>query len=100
MAQYYTGKYNEVTATFLTEEELTRIQNKEFSGKGLNLVRDIFIFSCYTGLTYIDIFNLTQNQISKGIDGGLWIITNRQKTGTSSNVPLLPVAREIIMDIR
>lgn len=96
MAQYYTGKYNEVTATFLTEEELTRIQNKEFSGKGLNLVRDIFIFSCYTGLAYIDIFNLTQNQISKGIDGGLWIITNRQKTGTSSNVPLLPVVREII----
>ncbi|HAP96072.1 site-specific integrase [Epilithonimonas hominis] len=96
LAQYYTGKYNEVTATFLTEEELTRIQNKEFSGKGLNLVRDIFIFSCYTGLAYIDIFNLTQNQISKGIDGGLWIITNRQKTGTSSNVPLLPVVREII----
>ena len=69
---------------------------KEFSGKGLNLVRDIFIFSCYTGLAYIDIFNLTKNNISLGIDGNCWIITNRQKTGTSSNVPLLPVAEEII----
>lgn len=96
LAQFYTGKYNEVNANFLTEEELNAIMKKEFSGKGLNLVRDIFIFSCYTGLAYIDIFNLTKNNISLGIDGNCWIITNRQKTGTSSNVPLLPVAEEII----
>lgn len=96
LAQFYNGKYNEVNVNFLTEEELSSIQNKEFSGKGLNLVRDIFIFSCFTGLAYIDIYNLTANQISKGIDGGLWIITNRQKTGTSSHIPLLPVALEII----
>lgn len=96
LAQYYTGKYNEVKVNFLTEDELFSIQNKEFSGKGLNLVRDNFVFSCYTGLAYIDIFNFTQHQISRGIDGSLWIITNRQKTGSSSNIPLLPVAQEII----
>lgn len=96
LAQFYDGKYNEVNANFLTEEELNAIMKKEFSGKGLNLVRDMFIFSCYTGLAYIDIFNLTKNNISLGIDGNCWIITNRQKTGTSSNVPLLPVAEEII----
>lgn len=93
---YYTGKFNEVNVNFLIEEEILNISNKEFSGKGLNLVRDIFLFSCYTGLAYIDIYNLTKNNISKGIDGGNWIITNRQKTGSSSNIPLLPIAEEII----
>lgn len=96
LVMYYTGKYNEVNVNFLTEEELLSIRNKEFSGKGLNLVRDIFIFSCYTGLAYIDIFNLTKDQISIGIDGNQWIITSRQKTGSSSNIPLLPIAQEII----
>jgi len=47
-------------------------------------------------LAYIDIFNLTKEDISKGVDGSLWIITNRQKTGSTSNVPLLPIAEEII----
>lgn len=93
---FYKGRFQEVNVNFLTEEEINTIRNKEFSGRGLNLVRDMFIFSCYTGLAYIDIHNLTKEQISKGIDGSLWIITNRQKTGTSSNVPLLPVAEEII----
>ncbi|MGC4128498.1 MAG: site-specific integrase [Bergeyella sp.] len=96
MVMYYKGKFNEVTVNFLTEDEIETIRNKDFAGKGLNLVRDIFIFSCYTGLAYIDIYNLTNCQISTGIDGSLWIMTNRQKTGTSSNIPLLPVAEEII----
>lgn len=96
LVQFYKGKFNEVNVNFLTEEEIARIYNKEFSGKGLCLVRDVFIFSCYTGLAYIDIFNLTKEDISKGVDGSLWIITNRQKTGSTSNVPLLPIAEEII----
>lgn len=96
LVQYYNGKYNEVTVNYLTESEIELIQNKAFSGDGLNLVKDIFLFSCYTGLAYIDIYNLTSDQISNGIDGNLWVITNRQKTGTSSNVPLLPIAKSII----
>lgn len=96
LAIYYKGKFNEVNVNFLTDEEIDLIRNKEFSGKGLNLVRDMFIFSCYTGLAYIDIYNLTKEQLSIGIDGSLWIITNRQKTGNASNIPLLPVAEEII----
>ena len=93
---FYKGKFQEVNVNFLTEEEIKTIKNKDFIGKGLNLVRDIFIFSCYTGLAYIDIFNLTKEQITIGVDGNLWIITNRQKTGTNSNIPLLPIAEEII----
>ena len=93
---FYKGKFQEVNVNFLTEEEIRTIKNKDFIGKGLNLVRDIFIFSCYTGLAYVDIFNLTNEQITIGIDGNLWIITNRQKTGINSNIPLLPIAEEII----
>jgi len=96
LVTYYKGKFNEVTANFLTHEEITTMQEKDFSGQGLNLVRDIFIFSCYTGLAYIDIYNLTKDHISKGIDGNLWIMTNRQKTSTASNIPLLPIPEEII----
>lgn len=93
---FYKGRFQEVNVNFLTDEEIAAIRNKEFSGKGLNLVRDMFVFSCYTGLAYIDIYNLTKEQLSIGIDGSLWIITNRQKTGNASNIPLLPIAEEII----
>ena len=93
---FYKGKFQEVNVNFLTEEEIKTIKNKDFIGSGLNIVRDIFIFSCYTGLAYIDIFNLTKEQITIGVDGNLWIITNRQKTGINSNIPLLPKAEEII----
>lgn len=93
---FYKGKFQEVNVNFLTEEEIITIKNKDFIGKGLNLVRDIFIFSCYTGLAYIDIFNLTKEQITIDVDRNFWIMTNRQKTGTNSNIPLLPIAEEII----
>lgn len=93
---YYKGKFNEVATNFLTQEEIKSIQDKDFAGQGLNLVRDIFIFSCYTGLAYIDIHNLTKSHISTGIDGNLWIMTHRQKTHTASNIPLLPIAEEIL----
>lgn len=93
---FYKGKFQEVNVNFLTEEEIRTIKNKDFIGKGLNLVRDIFIFSCYTGLAYIDIFNLTKEQITIDVDRNFWIMTNRQKTGTNSNIPLLPIAEEII----
>lgn len=96
LVMYYKGKFNEVATNFLTQEEIKSIRDKDFAGQGLNLVRDIFIFSCYTGLAYIDIYNLSKSHISIGIDGNLWIMTHRQKTHTASNIPLLPIAEEIL----
>jgi site-specific recombinase XerD len=93
---FYKGKFQEVNVNFLSEKEIKTIKNKDFIGSGLNIVRDIFIFSCYTGLAYIDIFNLTKEQITIDVDRNFWIRTNRQKTGTNSNIPLLPIAEEII----
>ena len=70
--------------------------NKEFVSERLELVRDIFIFSCFTGLAYVDVQQLNKNHISLGIDGDKWIFKNRQKTDTPSKIPLLPMAMEIV----
>ena len=92
----YKAKIKEVTREFLTEKEIEQIINKEFVSERLELVRDIFIFSCFTGLAYIDVKQLSANNISFGIDGDKWIFKNRQKTDTASKIPLLPMALEII----
>jgi site-specific recombinase XerD len=92
----YEGKMKEVERDFLTEEELSRIYNKRFSSERLTLVKDIFIFSCYTGLAYVDVKGLKKDHIGIGIDGEKWIFKNRQKTDTKSKIPVLPIAAEII----
>ena len=92
----YTSKVREVNRVFLTEDELKRLAAKEFKNERLNQVRDIFVFSCYTGLAYIDVANLTPQNIVVGMDGEKWIYTFRQKTDTRTNIPLLPPAMAII----
>jgi site-specific recombinase XerD len=92
----YKSKVKEVIREFLTETEIEELINKEFVSERLELVRDIFVFSCFTGLAYIDVKQLTQDNISLGIDGDKWIFKNRQKTDTTSKIPLLPTAQEII----
>jgi site-specific recombinase XerD len=85
-----------VTQIALSKEDLNLISNKTFITDRLNNVKDIFLFSCYTGLAYVDISNLQRNQIIKGIDGMPWINIQRQKTATPSRLPLLPVPLEIM----
>ena len=81
---------------FLTEQELNIINKYQPKIERLRLVKDLFLFSCYTGLSYIDIRNLSPDNIAKGIDGNNWIITKRQKTGISVKVPLLEPAEKLI----
>ena len=92
----YKAKVKEVERAFLVQEEIDAIAAKEFKTERLNVVKDIFLFSCFTGLAYIDVKKLTKNNISIGIDGEKWIYTNRQKTDTRSNIPLLPMAAAIL----
>lgn len=92
----YKFKSKNVEREFLSEHELTLLHEKHFATERLNLVKDLFLFSCYTGLAYIDLFNLTPNNISIGIDGEKWIFTHRQKTDTASRIPLLPPALAIL----
>ena len=82
--------------TALTAEELQRIARKKFSNIRLSNVRDIFLFSCYTGLAYIDVKNLKRTDIQTGVDGEQWIFINRQKTNVLSRIPLLKPALDLI----
>lgn len=86
----------EVKREYLNKEELLKLQDLKLSMPRLDIVRDLFVFSCYSGLAYIDVANLTMDNIRKGVDGNLWIITQRKKTKVPSNVPLLPKAVELI----
>lgn len=86
----------EVIREYLSEEELKVLTGKQFAIDRLRQVRDIFVFSCYTGLAFIDVFQLTPAQIAKGVDGNQWIFTSRQKTETPSRIPLLPPAQVIV----
>jgi site-specific recombinase XerD len=92
----YKTRLKEVDRGFLSQEELEAITNKHFSTARLNQVKDIFLFSCYTGLAYSDVRKLSHQNISTGIDGGKWLFINRTKTDTASRVPLLPMALEIM----
>jgi len=81
---------------FLTKEELDSIENFQSSINRLNIVKDIFLFSCYTGLSYIDITKLSIDNIGMDFDGNQWIETERQKTKTALKIPLLNQARNIL----
>jgi integrase len=80
----------------LTKTEIDTIYKKEFSNKSLERVRDIFIFSCYTALAYCDVERLSKEHVIKSIDGYRWVKINRRKTEVVCDIPLFPVAEEII----
>ncbi|MEQ8553183.1 MAG: site-specific integrase [Cyclobacteriaceae bacterium] len=92
----YQLKFHRVDRGFLDAEELETLENKDFKIVRLQWVRDLFVFSCYTGLAYIDAMNLTPSNITIGIDGEYWLSTCRQKTDQPVRVPILPKAWEII----
>lgn len=81
---------------YLTRIELNKIMNTPLNTPNLYLVRDMFLLSCFTGLAYQDICNLTENNIVKAEDGVLWIKTERQKTGTICHIPLLELPIKIM----
>jgi len=83
----------------LSQIDLNNLAGKEFSCERLRAVRDIFLFSCYTGLAYSDVKKLKGADVFIGIDGYKWITCRRkkmEKNDSSSNIPLLPVAEKIL----
>ncbi len=92
----YKVQFETVEREFLNEEEVQKLVEKDLHLDRLKLVRDMFVFSCYTGLAYSDVKKLSSADITKGIDGGKWIRIKRTKTKSLSSIPLLPVAEEII----
>lgn len=81
---------------FLNKEELQILVDAKMKNAQYELVRDLFIFSTFTGLSYSDVKNLTKDNLKTSFDGHLWIITRRQKTNTDSSIRLLEVPKRII----
>ena len=81
---------------YLTQSELDTLREKKSFLPRLDLVRDIFVFCCYTGLAYSDVQQLKQEHIIIGVNGDRWIKMPRKKTKAMSSIPLLPPTEEII----
>jgi integrase len=89
-------KRNEVDIVYLTKAEVQRIVNKEICNDRLDRVRDLFIFCCFTGLSFIDVRQLKKSEILIDSRNELRIHKRRQKTGTTAIIPLLPVPKLIL----
>ncbi len=96
----YQLKYKYRERDFLSESELSILERAEFTNLMLEQVRDLFVFSCYTGLSYIDVVNLEPTHVITHINGTKWIKTSRAKNDISVNVPLLQTACDIIEKFR
>lgn len=92
----YNGKLKVKDATFLSTEELNLIESKTFAVDRLEKVKNMFLFSCYTGYAPIDACNLTSSNLIQDSNGQYWIKTDRAKTGIRANVPVLPPTQKII----
>lgn len=88
----------EVVRDILTEKELQTLIHKEIPNVRMRQIRDVFLFSCFTGLAYIDAKRLKRNEIITGVDDQQWISTRRKKTDSPTRIPLLPVVLDI-MDV-
>ncbi|NEM99325.1 site-specific integrase [Pontibacter burrus] len=92
----YSIKKKKVKVLPLNKQELEQIEGKDFNNERLNTIKDLFLFTCYTGLAFGDAALLSKNHIRKGVDGKFWIFISRKKTGNPCRIPLLPLAEQII----
>ncbi|MCR8667285.1 site-specific integrase [Aestuariibaculum sp. M13] len=93
----YKAKRTKNSIVFLSPEELKKLEDHEFSQPRLKFVKELFVFSCYTGLAYKELMDLEPKNIVIGFDENRWIKMNRKKTSKALSIPLLPKA-EIILD--
>ena len=89
-------KFSKYERAFLSKSELEILELGVLKQEAHIRTRDVFVFACYTGLSYIDVKLLTKDNVVKGIDGDQWIFTSREKTDKPVKVPLLDKALDII----
>lgn len=92
----YTYDYAPIIPKFLSEDELELMMNTHLPQPNLNLVRDVFLFSVFTGIAFGDLRSLTEKNLVQAEDGTWWIHSARKKTGTPFHVPLLELPLELI----
>jgi site-specific recombinase XerD len=81
---------------YLSGEELERLMRMDFKRTSTNFIRDMFLFSTFTGLSYSDLKDLKHSDIQANKDGSRWIVINRRKTGAASYIPLLDIPLQIL----
>ena len=96
----YKFKYTRVDREVLTQHEINLMCNKEFVSERLTQVRDVYLFCCYTGLAYIDVAELKDDNIKLAFDNHLWIMSKRHKTNVNFNVRLLDIPKVILEKYR
>mgnify|MGYP000580873943 CR=1 FL=1 len=94
--QHFKMQYKKKDPVFLSQGELKKIERKEFEIDRLDQVRDIFVFSCYTGFGFSDAEKLKKSDVKKDRNGDYYLYQPRTKTGNNASVLLLPKAIEII----
>lgn len=94
----YKSRFEQVDRGYLTEEELRRVMLYPAAEGTERLVRDLFVFAAFTGLSYSDIKALRWDNIRPMFDGNTWIVTRRQKTRTPSNLRLLDIPLKILKE--
>lgn len=89
-------KFEKFDRAYLNQRELKFIEETRFTRDTLETTKNIFLFACYTGLSYIDVKNLTIDNLIQGVNGKDWIYCRREKSQTPMKIPLLEKAREIL----
>ncbi|MCM1301185.1 MAG: site-specific integrase [Bacteroides cellulosilyticus] len=92
----YKLRSESVGRSYLTPDELARLIRRDFPDGTLQLVRDAFLFSCFTGLSYVDLCHLTRRQVQQSVCGPWWLDLARHKTGTSVSVRLFDLPQAIL----
>jgi len=96
----YEISMQETDRSYLLKEDVEKLMLQQPSNAKYELVKDLFIFSCFTGLSYIDIKKLKWSNIQSFFDGHQWIISRRKKSDVASNVRLLEIPKRIIEKYR
>lgn len=81
---------------YLIESELQQLMNHKFTFEGYGKVRDMFVFSCFTGMAHADVKGLTRDMLQRSFDGELWIVKKRQKTNVPFKIKLCGITKRII----
>lgn len=92
----YEISMEETDRSYLLKEDVEKLMLLKPSKSKYELVKDLFIFSCFTGLSYIDIQKLKWSNIQSFFDGHQWIISRRKKSDVASNVRLLEIPKRLI----
>ena len=92
----HTAKVIRKNIVFLTYEELLQLEKQQFKTDRIQIIKELFLFCCYTGLAFKEMSLLKKSDIITGFDNNLWIVVKRSKTNRDYKVPLLPRAQKVL----